>query len=282
VSKAMMNIEEHIELRLRTFKVPAGRSREEAWELLSGKLDHQPVKRPAPVLTYWALGAAAAMILVFLGLFQSGLFAPVTRTTTAMQQTVWLPDSSMVLLNSRSTLTSNYQLIGGKRQLKLEGEAYFKVKKGKPFQVAFPGGKLQVLGTEFNVIAYSPEDIRVDCASGKVQVTLHNQLVTLIKGQGVHLKGQELEGPYNIEQTEIEKRIQGICVWHQEPLDEIFAYLGNRFGYTVSLAPSLQKRNFSGTFTLNSLQQSLEVLSEAMQINYSIDDSLKRISIEAR
>ena len=278
----MMNTEEQIDQRLRTFIVPAGRSREEAWELLSRKLENQPKKRVAPLLAYWVAGAAAALILVFLGLFQSGLFAPVTSTAIAMQQRVWLPDSSMVMLNSRSTLTSNYQLIGGKRQLKLEGEAYFKVKKGKPFQVSFPGGKLQVLGTEFNVIAYSPEDIHVDCTSGKVRVEINHQLITLEKGQGMHLKGLELEGPFTIKPTEIEKRQQGIYTWNQEPLDEIFTYLGNRFGYTVSLAPTLQKRNFSGTFTLNSLQQSLEVLSEAMQINYAIDDRLKRINIEAR
>lgn len=278
----MKHTEEHIEQRLRTFKVPAGRSHEEAWELLSQKLDRQPAQRPAPVLRYWIAGAVAAVILVFLGLFQSGIFAPVTRTQTAVQQTVWLPDSSMVMVNSRSRLTANYQLIGGKRQLKLDGEAYFKVKKGKPFQVSFPGGKLQVLGTEFNVIAYSPDDIRVDCATGKVKVALNNQLITLTKGQGVHLRAGELKGPYTIDQAEIENRLHGIYTWNEEPLDEIFAYIGNRFGYTVSVAPSLQKRNFSGTFTLNSLQQSLEVLSGAMQINYTIDDSLKRISIEAR
>lgn len=278
----MKHTEEHIEQRLRHFKVPAGRSREDAWELLSQKLDQQPAKRPVPVLRYWIAGAVAAVILVFFGLFQSGLFAPVTQTQTAMQQTVWLPDSSMVLVNSRSRLTANYQLIGGKRQLNLKGEAYFKVKKGKPFQVSFPGGKLQVLGTEFNVIAYSPDDIRVDCATGKVKVALNNQHITLTRGQGVHLRDGELKGPYTIDQAEIERRLRGIYTWDEEPLDEIFTYLGNRFGYTVSMDPSLQKRNFKGTFTLNSLQQSLEILSEAMQINYTIDDSLKRISIEAR
>lgn len=278
----MMNIDEKIDQRLQTFKVPAKRSREEAWEMLSSKLESRPEKRQVPPIVYWAGSAAAAVILVFLSLFHSGVFAPVTQTSTAMQQTVWLPDSSMVVVNSLSKLKANYRLTDGKRKLELEGEAYFRVKKGKAFQVEFPGGKLKVLGTEFNVIAYSPQDVRVDCASGKVQVELNHQLITLEKGQGVHLKGQELQGPYTIDQSEIEKRIQGIYVWHQEPLDEIFAYLGNRFGYTVSLAPSLQKRNFSGTFTLNNLQQSLEVLSEAMQINYSIDESLKRISIEAR
>lgn len=277
-----MKTEEQIDQRLRTYKVPAKRSREEAWELLSSKLESRPVKRTVPLLAYWTVGAAAAMILVFLGLFHSGVFAPVTQTATAMQQTVWLPDSSMVVVNSLSTLKANYRLTDGKRKLELEGEAYFRVKKGKAFQVDFPGGKLKVLGTEFNVIAYSPENVRVDCASGKVQVELNDQLITLVKGQGVHLKGQEMEGPYTIGQSEIENRLQGIYVWHQESLDEIFAYLGHRFGYTVSLAPSLQKRNFSGTFTLNDLQQSLEVLSEAMQINYSIDESLKQIRIEAR
>lgn len=250
--------------------------------MLSSKLESRPAKRLVPVMAYWAGAAAAAMILVFLGLFHSGVFAPVTQTATAMQQTVWLPDSSMVVVNSLSKLKANYRWTDGKRQLELEGEAYFRVKKGKAFQVEFPGGKLKVLGTEFTVIAYSPENVRIDCASGKVQVELNDQLITLVKGQGVHLMGQELEGPYTVDQREIENRLQGIYVWHEEPLDEIFAYLGNRFGYTVSLAPSLQKRNFSGTFTLNGLQQSLEVLSEAMQINYSIDESLKRINIEAR
>ena len=278
-----MNLEEQIEQRLKRYKAPSGRSREEAWELLSGKLDEgKPKKRTLSVVVYWSMGAAAAMVLVMLGLFQSGIFASRTTTLASMQQTVWLPDSSMVLLNSRSSLKSNYQLIGGKRQLEMEGEAYFKVKKGKSFEVAFPGGKLRVLGTEFNVIAYSPEDIRVDCTSGKVQVTVNSQPVILVKGQGMRLTGNELKGPYTIDQGEIESRLKGIYVWHQEPLDEIFTYIGNRFGYTVSLAPSLHKRNFSGTFTLNNLQQSLEVLSEAMQINYTIDESLKQVSIEAR
>jgi ferric-dicitrate binding protein FerR (iron transport regulator) len=278
----MKKIEEKIEQRLRSYQVPAGRTREQAWELLSQKLDQAPLHRQRSMTTYWLIGAAAAILLALVGLFQSGLFAPVTTTSIAMQQTVWLPDSSMVFLNSRSSLKSNYQLIGGKRQLKLEGEAYFKVKKGKPFIVDFPGGSLKVLGTEFNVIAYSKEDIRIDCTSGKVQVMVNNQPVILVKGQGMHLTGNELKGPYSIDQEEVRGRMNGIYVWHEESLDEIFTYLGNRFGYTISMDPSLEKRNFSGTFTLNNLRQSLEVLSGAMQIKYTIDDSLKHISIEAQ
>lgn len=278
----MKNIEEKIDQRLRTYQVPAGRTREQAWELLSQKLDEEPRPKQRLLMPWWITGAAAAVLLALLGLFQSGLFAPVASTSIAMQQTIWLPDSSMVLLNSRSTLKSNYQLIGGKRQLKLEGEAYFKVKKGKSFEVDFPGGTLKVLGTEFNVIAYSREDIRIDCTSGKVQVEVNNQPVILGKGQGMHLTGNKLKGPYWIEQQEVQNRLKGIYVWHEEPLDEIFTYLGNRFGYTVSVAPSLQKRNFSGTITLNNLQQSLEVLSGAMQIKYTIDDRLKHFSIEAQ
>lgn len=278
----MKNLDEHIEQRVRTFKVPAGKSREETWELLNSRLDsQQPKVRRLSGFVYWT-GAAAAVVLVFLSFFQSGLFAPVVRTTAAVQQTVWLPDSSMVLLNSRSKLSSNYQFVGGKRQLELEGEAYFRVKKGKPFQVKFPGGKLQVLGTEFNVIAYAPGNVRVDCVSGKVQVEIDQKLITLEKGQGFHLVGKELKGPLPIDQTEVVNRLKGIYVWHEEPLDEIFAYLGNRFGYSVTLTPSIQRRNFSGTFKLNNLQQSLEVLSDAMQIKYKIDDTLKQISIEAR
>lgn len=278
----MKNLEEYIDQRVQTFKVPAGRSRENAWELLQDKLNspQKKVKRVSGWV-YWT-GAAAAVALALIGLFHSGIFAPEIRTAVAEQQTVWLPDSSMVLLNSRSKLTSNYRLIDGKRQLELEGDAYFKVKKGKPFQVNFPGGKLRVLGTEFNVNAYSANDVEVDCVSGKVEVEINKQLITLEKGQGLRLKGKTLDGPYPIEQADIENRLKGIYVCQEKPLGEIFAYIGNRFGYTISLDASLQKRNFSGTFTLNNLQQSLEVLSEAMQIKFTIDDTLKRINIEAR
>jgi ferric-dicitrate binding protein FerR (iron transport regulator) len=111
---------------------------------------------------------------------------------------------------------------------------------------------------------------------------VNSQPVILIKGQGLHLMGNELKGPYSIDQAEVKGRLNGIYVWHEEPLDEIFAYLGNRFGYSINLAPSLHQRKFSGTFTLNNLQQSLEVLSGAMQINYKIDESLKQVNIEAR
>lgn len=278
----MKNIEEKIDQLLRSYQVPAGRSREQAWEMLSQKLDQVPRQRQRSLMGWWLAGAAAAMVLALAGLFQFGQFAPVTTTSIAMQQKVWLPDSSMVMLNSRSSLKSNYQLIGGKRQLKLEGEAYFKVKKGKPFIVSFPGGSLKVLGTEFNVIAYSQEDIRIDCTEGKVQVMVNNQPVILVKGQGMHLTGNVLKGPYLIDQLEIQERLKGNYTSNDEPLDEIFAYLGNRFGYTVSIAPSQEKRLYTGPLKLNNLRQSLEIISGAMQIKYSIDDSLKHISIEAQ
>lgn len=84
-----------------------------------------------------------------------------------------LPDGSMVWLNAASKLeyAKNFQ---ENRQLYLEGEAYFEVKKDSlhPFEVLAGKVKTTVLGTEFNVNAYPDfEEVKVSLEEGKVLVS---------------------------------------------------------------------------------------------------------------
>ncbi len=83
-----------------------------------------------------------------------------------------LPDGSTVSLNSGSTLkyTGLYGI--NEREVYLDGEGYFKIKKGeKKFIVKTDIINVEVVGTEFNLSAYNEDrQISTSLFSGKVEI----------------------------------------------------------------------------------------------------------------
>lgn len=82
-----------------------------------------------------------------------------------------LGDGTKVWLNSDTKLRYPVAFTGKKRQVYLEGEAYFDVTKNaeKPFIVSVKDANVKVLGTSFNVKAYNEEDlISTTLVEGKV------------------------------------------------------------------------------------------------------------------
>ncbi|GAB3927442.1 FecR family protein [Mucilaginibacter myungsuensis] len=97
---------------------------------------------------------------------------------------ITLPDGTQVWLNSASSLTFPTAFIGNERKVTLTGEAYFEVakNKAKPFKIDVNGKQtVEVLGTHFNINAYSDErSIRTTLIEGSVKVN-HGSGSTLIK-----------------------------------------------------------------------------------------------------
>lgn len=86
-----------------------------------------------------------------------------------------LSDGTWVWLNSSTTLQYSTDLKeGGKRKVKLvTGEAYFEVAKDKrnPFVVSTGRQEVMVLGTHFNINAYSSDRLKTTLIEGSVKVT---------------------------------------------------------------------------------------------------------------
>jgi transmembrane sensor len=118
---------------------------------------------------------------------------------------VKLPDGSLVWLNAASTLTYTTALTeGGRRKVKLAGEAYFEVTKDKshPFIVESHGQEVEVLGTHFNINAYSDEPaIATTLLEGAVKVTAGARTKVLKPGEQALNK----EGSININNANMEK-----------------------------------------------------------------------------
>lgn len=129
------------------------------------------------------LSAAAAILTLCLLFFHTGFNKTTAltyiekRTGAGQKMNITLPDGSLVVLNTLSSIKipSNY---GEKnRELQLKGEAWFEVEKNpeKPFIVHNKNIQTLVLGTKFNISGYPDDDVaKVSLVEGKVQVDLDN------------------------------------------------------------------------------------------------------------
>lgn len=101
------------------------------------------------------------------------------------QYSLVLPDGSKVWLNAASSIKYPTHFSAKERRVAITGEAYFDVARKKtPFKVIVspqpgaPGGaEVEVLGTQFNIMAYNDEDaIKTTLVKGKVKVSVPSGL----------------------------------------------------------------------------------------------------------
>lgn len=94
---------------------------------------------------------------------------------------VELSDGTKVWLNSDSELRFPVTFVGDRRNVEIEGEAYFEVAKdeGKPFHVLAKGVDIKVLGTSFNVMTYRGRTITT-LVEGKVCLTYKDESVLMV------------------------------------------------------------------------------------------------------
>ena len=117
---------------------------------------------------------------------------------SGQRASVTLADGTKVWLNSRSELTYPAAFAEGQRRVRLDGEAYFEVAHdaSRPFTVETTKGEVRVLGTKFNVEAYSDmTGFRTSLVEGSVKVTGLGgkaESVVLSPGQEAQLVGGRL------------------------------------------------------------------------------------------
>ena len=141
----------------------------------------------------WTTRIAAAIIVGVCGYFMT---ADYLYNKDAQLQTITVPagqraqitlaDGTHVWLNSKSKLTYASNFGRSERNVELDGEAYFEVAKNKqiPFYVNTEMHNVKVVGTCFNVCAYSgSKEFETTLVEGTVDIyTSHNeQVVTRLK-----------------------------------------------------------------------------------------------------
>jgi len=114
-----------------------------------------------------------------------------TLTTPAAGQfQVLLPDGSKVWLNNASSLRYPVAFTGKDREVELKGEAYFEIAPNsrQPFKVKVDDMLVDVLGTSFNISAYTDESaIKTTLLTGAVRVSKGDAKTLLKPNEQVQL-----------------------------------------------------------------------------------------------
>ena len=192
-----------------------------------------------------------------------------------------LPDGSNVWLNAGTTMKYPVSFMKGKREVMLDGEAYFEVSKDKkhPFIVQTETIDVQVLGTHFNVDAYRDNpDVRTTLLTGSVAVSNKSNSIRMV------LKPNEI-AIYNKVGQKLTRKIlenakdeiswrHGEFIFDDLPLQDIARELSNSFGTSIRISDTaLQNYRITARFRNGEdLETILSVLHNAGYFNYSQDN----------
>ncbi|ASV29340.1 FecR family protein [Maribacter cobaltidurans] len=191
------------------------------------------------------------------------------RTQLAENREITLPDNSEIVLNAESKLSFNEKNWDSKRAINLEGEAYFKVAKGKKFTVTTTLGTVTVLGTQFNVENRNGF-FEVTCYEGLVSVAYNGEEFKLPAGNSaVAING-------SLSKSKVE--INGQPSWINKessfksiPLKYVLAELQRQYNLEVTLEGIDENQLFTGTFSNTNLDLALKSISTPLQINYKFE-----------
>ena len=150
-------------------------------------------------------------------------------TPAGGQYQVTLADGTRVWLNALSKLQFPNAFTGKDRTVDLTGEAYFEIAKDKsrPFMVRVNGVQVQVLGTSFNVNAYTDE-------SG-ISTTLLEGAVRLVKGEVAVLLKPGQQGVTGATDAGAGKNIavSGFSI-HKADIDQVMAWKNGFFSWDAA------------------------------------------------
>ena len=145
-----------------------------------------PLRRWLSYAAVMIVLAGSAFVIYWYNTDRPGTSADVVNSPQSMSEVVAksgsrsklvLPDGSQVWLNAESRLTYQHDFNTNRREVNLEGEAFFDVAhdKQRPFIVHTSGIDIKVLGTAFNVKSYaSDETIETTLLRGSIEVVRKN------------------------------------------------------------------------------------------------------------
>lgn len=193
-----------------------------------------------------------------------------------------LPDQSEVWLNAASTI--KYPVSFAKhatRKIELTGEAYFEIARDKkhPFIVESKEQQIEVLGTHFNVNAYTNENnVKTTLIEGSVKVqrlnsngrTLGIEQAILKPGEQSFLSADE----FNVRQADVEEAIawkMGFFKFRDENIQSIMRKVSRWYDVEVVYKGEIPQSGLEGTVSrYQDITQLLDMLQSTGLVKFNI------------
>jgi len=214
---------------------------------------------------------AAVVVMVIIGYLLYFNNSATTIESGIAQKTEFnLPDNSAVVLNASSTISYIEDQWQDQREVKLKGEAYFKVAKGSRFDVETASGVVSVLGTQFN-IKVRDNYFEVVCYEGLVAVKSENESIELPPNHMFRIVNGEVYTENDIKDaapTWLIDESSFISV----PLEQVIKEFERQYNVAITTNKVDLKQLFTGRFTHNDISLALKSISLPFNITYELEE----------
>ena len=196
----------------------------------------------------------------------------------AQKTSVELPDFSLVDLNAKSQITFNKKSWEDKRDVTLDGEAFFKVKKGSTFNVITNTGMVTVLGTQFNVKQRS-NHFEVTCYEGLVEITYKDTKMKLRPGESfLSLKGKTKKD--NTITKNKPDWLNNMSAFKSMPLSKVLNEFERQYAVIIDASKIDTTKIYTGKFTHSDINIAIKSIIEPLQLNYTKKNNTITLTLE--
>jgi ferric-dicitrate binding protein FerR (iron transport regulator) len=201
-----------------------------------------------------------------------------------------LPDGSKVWLNAASSLRFPIAFAGDERSVLLTGEAYFEINphpvpgdpgKKIPFTVNVNGVKVNVLGTHFNVMAYTDEPaLQTTLLEGSVKVSNGDASGLLKPGQQAQVTG----GQVKVVSTDVSTAV----AWKNGNFDfgpggadvkAVMRQVSRWYDVDIAYASSVPQKMFEGKIARDEKIADLVKILETNDIHVRLDEKGRKLVV---
>jgi transmembrane sensor len=196
-------------------------------------------------------------------------------TARGNQYQLTLSDGSKVWLNAASSLRFPTTFKGKERRVEVTGEAYFEIAKNPsmPFKVQAGGGEIDVLGTHFNVNAYTDEpSVKTTVLEGAVAVKKESALQLLAPGQQAEFSPKgDITLSENVDVTRETAWKDGFFWFNNTDIHMLMRQVSRWYDVEVEFNGNITDDGFTGKVSRNvPLSKLLDVL-EQYEIHFKIE-----------
>ncbi len=220
--------------------------------------------------------------LIYEGAVHGNIDQPVVYNTITTpkggQFQVVLSDGSKVWLNAASSITFPTAFAKNDRKVNITGEVYFEVAKdkAKPFKVESGKQTVEVLGTHFNINAYTDEPIiRTTLAEGSVKVTSADKTVVLRPDEQSEVSNTSSAAIriHTVDTDDVLAWKNGNFVFENAEIAYIMRQVARWYDVSVKYEGNVLERRFTGSISRDvNLSELLKMLKYS-GIDFQINDN---------
>lgn len=264
----------------------------DGWARLSLKLNRHDAARRHGRRVRWAAGIAAFLSMALIAAWVSRRQAEtapsaVNYVTNNAPCSIDLPDGSTVRLAPNSRLTYLGDFGDQKRDIELEGEAFFVVQKDdkRPFCVHSRSQTIVVTGTQFNVCCYRGEEFTTTLKEGAIRFKAQSLKKEIDLQPGEQIIYNPSDGSITVCQASLDTELAWLeskHVFKEAPLDAILSKMGHVYNCTFTCDDNrMSEMRYTGTFhDTDSLQVFLSVIETLTGLKATVNEQGSEVCLK--